>query len=213
LLGNGGYNNNARLFDGPVIGALDADEKPHLMLYHGRKGIEVVEREQSVTPDAGGVTVVTVTDRRTLVLVGRRSGDRQLSLRHDDVDAGEYSTGILKHRLTLEANGLTYRMWINSGYDEKDLQTALDLVREFAAEREAETPVGGPRTPGAAADGGADAGTRPSDQSQTSVPDRGERGGVDDPFEKLERLKRLHEGGALTDAEFEEKKTQLLDEI
>lgn len=35
----------------------------------------------------------------------------------------------------------------------------------------------------------------------------------EDPMDKLERLSQLHEKGALTDEEFEEKKTKLLDEI
>jgi len=68
---------------------------------------------------------------------------------------------------------------------------------------------------GWSADGGTVGSATPSgtrDPDETAGDESGDSGGSD-PLDKLERLKELHDRGVVTDAEFEAKKADLLDQL
>jgi hypothetical protein len=214
LSGSGGHPSNSYLYDGPAIDHLGDEEQPHLLLYNERKGIGVDEKGSTVSPDPAGVTIAMVTDQRTLVLVGQEDGDQRIAIPHGTVTAAEFATGIMKHRITLEAADHTYHVWTHSGYEERDLRAAVELVGQF---RSAADPASAGATgQTAASDGGAGfdetefAPATDGPGGATGAPGAGD---ADDPMETLERLKELNEKGVLTDEEFAEKKTDLLDQI
>lgn len=222
LLGEGQFSNSFYLYDRPAIDHLDDGELVHFAFYNEMKGIGVGGKRDTRTPDEGGVTVILLTDRRVLAVIGRREADERLAVPYDVVTGADYSTGIMKSRIAVETRDTTYHLWIDSGYDEAALEAAADFVAGAAtggtpapsgpgADPEATTTDGGdPAGPSAGAGTGSAASSVPGGGS-----DDGATGGDgdDDPLAKLERLQKLRERGAITEAEFEEKKRELMDRI
>lgn len=198
LLGGNEYSGEMYLYDAAPIDRLDDTEQPHATLFNDRKGVGVGSKRDTVTPNAGGKSVFVVTDRRLLLLVGKPEGDWSQSVPLEEVTGAEYSTGIMKHRVMVSTPSTQYHLWINADYDESTLDAVASLLEAgglstgAAAASESATGVA---TDGATAGGG------------------GSDGGDDDPLETLERLKELNEQGVVSDEEFAEKKSDLLDQI
>lgn len=206
LLGTEGYGPGFYLYDQPAIAALEADEQPHAALFNDMKGVGIGSKRDTVTPDGAGSTLFLVTDRRLLVLVGQETGDRTFSVPFDAITDASYTTGIMKHRVVVQTTSDPYHLWIDASFDESDLQWVVQRLRTAVDDTtDASAAAGGSASPNVAAesDGG------------TATDDGGAAGGGDaaDPLDKLERLKELNEQGVVSDAEFEEKKAELLDQI
>lgn len=224
LTGGGRFANEFYLYDKPLVAHFDDDERPHFAFHNQRKGISVGSKRNAQTPDSSGIATIAVTDRRVLAVVGRRAGDERLTIPYRVVTGASAHSGLMKHRIAVETTDRDYHLWIDSGYDESSLREATTLIEDEISGEDAPSPDGS-TTSLASSDGGADpsgatgstATTRRSTDVEAtdagrSPADRDENRN-DDPLETLERLQELHEQGVLTDEEFQEKKSDLLDQI
>lgn len=228
LGGTGRFSSTFYLFDDPAVAYLDADELVHFGFYNEMKGVGIGEQDDTYVPDTRGVTIVLVTDRRVLALVGREEGDHEASLHYDTVTDARFEVGDLHDRLVVETVSDTYHCWINSRFGPDDLERAVSCIRERMADPHdlSSEPAGD--AGGVASDGG----TRADDgDSRTSDPAVGRSAGGDgspnvdpsdrdpadgdeeDPLDRIEKLHSLKEAGAITAEEYERKKTELLDRV
>ncbi|WP_276250252.1 hypothetical protein [Haloarcula rara] len=77
----GGYLSGEYLADGPAIDAVEADETVQYVLTNRKQGIEIESgTSRHVIPDSRYQTVVVVTDRRLIALVGKVGGDDQFTI-------------------------------------------------------------------------------------------------------------------------------------
>ncbi len=76
-----GFRTGEYLADRPAIDAVADDETAQYVLTNRERGIEIRDGTTTrVVPDSRYETVVVVTDRRVIALVGKVGGDRQLTL-------------------------------------------------------------------------------------------------------------------------------------
>lgn len=121
----------------PPVTYLEATEAPMFLLTNGKRGIGLGVKNNTVTPDRGLRTVVLVTGRRTLCLVGQDDGDEVIEVPHESVAATSYSTGFRKHRLVLRTPRSAYHCWVHRKTD-TDL---LERITDYVDERRSEDPV------------------------------------------------------------------------
>ena len=76
-----GFRSGGYLADGPAIDAVADDETVQYVLTNRKQGIAIQrDTTRHVIPDSRYETVVVVTDRRVIALVGKVGGDQQFSL-------------------------------------------------------------------------------------------------------------------------------------
>lgn len=97
--GTGGLLSSGYLADEPAASYLEVGERPVYVLTHENRGVEI-DRETGrteLTPGSGYRTIVLVTDRRLLALVGdsdgESGGDRSITVPLLDVESAERGTG------------------------------------------------------------------------------------------------------------------------
>lgn len=132
LLGTGRFSNEFYLYGKPAVAHLDDGELPQFAFFNQMKGVGVGGKRETRTPDEGGVTVMLLTDRRVLALLGRRDGDERLTVPYDVVTGADYSTGLMKHRIAVDTVDTTYHLWVDSGYEESALRAAAEFLRDRA---------------------------------------------------------------------------------
>ena len=120
----------------PPVTYLEPAESPAYVLSNAKRGIGLGSKRNTVSPDRGHETVVLVTGRRTLCLVGQASTDRVIEIPHESVANASYKTGFRAHRMALETPRNIYHCWVTRKTDE-DL---LAAVTAFIEERQGETP-------------------------------------------------------------------------
>lgn len=101
--GRGGFLSHGYLAEQPATELLDADEALQYLLTNRKRGITVdgTESAQQFKPDSNYRTVVVVTDRRLLALVGRDSGDEQFSVSLSGISEIETTTSRRTGQLTV----------------------------------------------------------------------------------------------------------------
>lgn len=134
LAGAGRFSTTFHLYDGPPVASLHEDERPRFGFYNEMKGIEVDDGRGAYAPDNNGITVVLVTDRRVLGLVGCEEGDHKVALHYDVITGVEVEDGQLHNWLVVESVEATYRLPINRMFDEEDLEAAAAFVRDRMVE-------------------------------------------------------------------------------
>ncbi|MBX0303702.1 hypothetical protein [Haloarcula salinisoli] len=107
-----GFRSGEYLADRPAIDAVEDDETVAYVLTNQRQGIAIQDGTTStVLPDSRYETVVVVTDRRVIALVGKMGGDRQFTL---DIEAIADVDTTKKRRtgtLTIDrADGTTWKI-------------------------------------------------------------------------------------------------------
>jgi len=120
----------------PPVSYLEPAESPAYVLSNGKRGIGLGSKQNTVAPSRGHETVVLVTGRRTLCLVGQGSTDRVVEIPHEDVAAASYKTGFRAHRLALKTPRNIYHCWVTRRTDEE----TLAAVTTFIKDRQGETP-------------------------------------------------------------------------
>ena len=120
----------------PPVSYLEPAESPAYVLSNAKRGIGLGSKRNTVSPDRDHETVVLVTGRRTLCLVGQQSTDRVIEIPHESVADASYKTGFRAHRLALKTPRNIYHCWVTRAADE-DL---LSAVTAFIEERQGETP-------------------------------------------------------------------------
>jgi len=145
---------------------------------------------------------------------------RTLDVPYEAVVATGYEEG-LTYDLVLDADGTTYRV-TNVTADESEMRELLAFVRDRmrAARQVGTTTTGSDRAAGgpdpaanepAAADGaGQSSGEQPSTGQSARVADEAAAGG-ESVTEQLREWAELRDQGIVSEAEFEEKKRELLD--
>lgn len=144
--GGGGFLSTGYLADEPAKALVEDDETMQHALTNRKRGVRVESASESshVKPDGSHRTVVVVTDRRLLVLVGRAEGDEQTSIDLSAVADVEATTGRRTGQLTVErADGTTWE--IPTGTDGLDAVAAY-LGEAAAAWREVEASLAGVET-------------------------------------------------------------------
>jgi hypothetical protein len=174
---------------------LEPGEQPHHLLVGTildvvRGAGDEEQRSRRTAPPDGAVHAV-LTDRRLLVAVSY--GD---SASTETVPLSEL-TGA-----TVQAAGANTRLRLRTADGGYDLYPDDRAAAEAAAAHVEEHA-------GTAGDADGADGT----DAETGAGTEAGQGADPDPLERLERLADLHERGALTDAEFEAKKAELLEDI
>lgn len=122
---------DARLVGQPPVSYLEGSEAPAYVLTNAKRGVAVGTKRNKTKPDKGRGTVVLVTGRRTLLLVGTSPEDTVIEVPHTDAAAVSYETGWLASRLELRTPQRAYHWWVGRNTTE-DL---LDATAEYIEER------------------------------------------------------------------------------
>lgn len=128
----------SRVSDPPVT-YLEDTEAPAYVLTNEKRGVGVGAKRNTTRPSSDRGTVVVVTGRRTLCVVGRADEDEVIEVPHDSVAEVSYHTGLLGHRIALKTPLRQYHCWVSRKTDETVLAAATEYVRE----RKPEAPFEG----------------------------------------------------------------------
>ncbi len=120
----------------PPVSYLEPAESPAFVLSNAKRGVGLGSKRNTVAPSGDHETVVLVTGRRTLCLVGQESTDRVIEIPHESIADAEYKTGFRAHRVALSTPQNIYHCWVSRKTDE-DL---LASVTAFIGDRQGETP-------------------------------------------------------------------------
>ncbi|WP_277541668.1 hypothetical protein [Haloarcula laminariae] len=155
--GGGGFLSTGYLADEPAVALVEDDETIQYVLTNRKRGVKVQgtdERSHS-KPDSDHRTVVVVTDRRLLVLVGRDDGDDRTCIDLATVVGVEATAGRRSGELVVDrADGTTWA--IPTGTDSLDAVAAYlreaagawRAVEESRRPRQGGRGDGGPAVPG-----------------------------------------------------------------
>lgn len=121
----------------PPVTYLDGTEAPAYALTNGKRGIGIGTKRNCTQPDGDRGTVILVTDRRTLCLVGSAEGDQSIEVEHDTLADVQYHTGLIANRLVVETPRKCVHCWVDRTVDEE----MLDAVTAYVEDRLPETPI------------------------------------------------------------------------
>jgi len=122
-----------RLHEPPVT-RLDGTEAPAYVLTNEKRGIGLGTKRNTTSPAGDRGTVILVTDRRTLCLVGGTEEDSAIEVPHDAVVAASYHTGLLATRFVLRTPRKQYHCWAKRSTAESLLAEAAEYVEERTAD-------------------------------------------------------------------------------
>lgn len=161
--------------------------------------------------DAADDVVVSASIETDATRVEVRGGvaTRTVEIPHDGLSAVDYDRG-LNYDLVLTADGTTYRL-TNVTASREEIESIADAIRQARRERAGSVTDGGSpdagagRSGDAAAVGGTPDGTGDSDGSGSAADPDGTTAA-----DELRKWARLRDDGVITEAEFEQKKAELL---
>lgn len=110
----------------PPLTYLDGAEAPAYVLSNKKRGIGRGTKRKTDSPVGDRRTIVLVTGRRTLCLIGKETADEVIEVPHDAVADVTVKTGLRGHRLALRTPRKMYHCWIHR-------KTDTSLLREAAA--------------------------------------------------------------------------------
>jgi hypothetical protein len=137
LAGRQGRFSRTSPLEEPPVTYLQETEAPAYVLTNAKRGVGRGVKHNTVTPDEDYRTVVLITGRRTVCLVGQQGGDVEITVPHDAVAEVQVSRGFRKHRLELRTPESAYHCWVHRKTD----TALLDRVSEFIADRQVEEPA------------------------------------------------------------------------
>jgi len=120
----------------PPVSYLEPAESPAFVLANTKRGIGLGSKRNTASPDTDRETLVLVTGRRTLCLVGGETDDEVIEVPHGSIATASYRTGFRAHRLALQTPRNSYHCWVNPKTDEDLLAAATAFIEE----RKPETP-------------------------------------------------------------------------
>lgn len=118
-----------RLTGEPPVTYLEETEAPAFILTNSKRGVAVGTKRNQTTPDDDRGTVILVTGRRTLCLVGAEPTDQRFEVTHPSVAAVSYHTGFLANRLEIRTSRRVVHCWVARGTDEALLEETASYVR------------------------------------------------------------------------------------
>jgi hypothetical protein len=122
----------SRLAGQPPVTYLDDAEAPAYVLTNGKRGVALGTKRNQTTPDKGRGTVILVTGRRTVCLVGTAPDDEVGEVPHTDVAAVEYHTGLLAKRLELRTPQRSIHCWVGRNTESSLLEEVATYVEDRA---------------------------------------------------------------------------------
>ena len=120
---NGGRFSTGYFSDGPLTARLCEDEEVEFALQNLKRGLVVTEggTQMRIPPGSNYRTVVLVTDRRLLFVVGRPDGDETFSVPFNRVCSMHDSRGVFKDRIRIQASDQTFDMYVKKGSPLNDI--------------------------------------------------------------------------------------------
>lgn len=119
---------DGRLADEPPMAYLDESESPAYVLTNEKKGVGLGTKGNTVTPDSERGSVIMITGRRTICLVGQESGDETYSIPHDAIAWVSYHTGFFSNRLELRTPAKGYHCWAERATSENRLEEIVSYI-------------------------------------------------------------------------------------
>jgi len=116
------------LYDSPLIETIDSGEQPHILLFNRIAGYTVEGRFGRIRPDEDGGSLFVFTDRELHIRLGQSDGDHVVRLDYGDIVNTDWSTGRLKHRISLETETTPYALWVDTRFEEADLEAAVRFL-------------------------------------------------------------------------------------
>jgi len=136
LAGREGRFTTATPLAAPPVTYLEDTEAPAYVLTNKKRGIGLGSKRNTTAPAGERRTVILVTGRRTLCLVGGESSDDVIEVPHESVAKAVYSTGFRGHRIGLRTPRQQYHCWIHRNTKE----SLLEASTEFIEARQPEDP-------------------------------------------------------------------------
>jgi len=132
---DGRFSPTSPLNDPPVT-FLESTEAPAYLLANTKRGIGLGAKRNTVSPSKRRETIILVTGRRTLCLVGQDSADEVIEIPHSTVANATAHTGFRAHRLALQTPRNIYHLWVN-----RKTETELrDAATAYIADRQRDDP-------------------------------------------------------------------------
>jgi len=128
LSGREGRFSTATPLAKPPVTYLEDTEAPAYVLTNAKRGIGRGSKRNTVSPDGERRTVILVTGRQTLCLVGGESEDEVIEVPHDAIAKAEYSTGLRGHRIALRTPRQQYHLWIHRKTGEPLLEATTEFI-------------------------------------------------------------------------------------
>jgi len=181
--------------DGLILDKLDSDEQPHYILegnpIYGVKiegGASMDDQSAGLTSPIKTLTIRSIwavlTDSRALLLVVKSGGVNSWSVPYDSITAVDRQEKATGYPLVFHTHGRTYYVDVSKELSSAQETELLEEAMNFVRDRvKSQT-------------------TSDSDDNESTS-----------ALDKLEQLKQLHDDGVITEEEFEEKKTELLEDI
>ena len=121
---------SGRLSGQPPVAYLEESEAPAYVLTNQKKGIGLGTKRRTTTPDRKRGTVVLVTGRRTLCLVGQEADDEVISVPHRAVASVSPHSGLLSNRLELRTPRKAYHCWVERSAPDSLLADAAAFIEK-----------------------------------------------------------------------------------
>lgn len=132
---------DGRLVDDPPVAYLAESESPAFVLTNAKKGIGLGAKRNTVSPDRDRGTVILVTARRTLCLVGTEPEDETFTIPHGAVAWVSYHTGLFANRLELRTPAKAYHCWTERSTGDSQLEAVTAFIDERLTDDP--TPIAG----------------------------------------------------------------------
>ena len=114
----------------PPVSYLEPAESPAYVLSNAKRGIGLGSKRNTVSPSRDHETVVLVTGRRTLCLVGQGSTDRCIEIPHESIAEASFKTGFRASRLALKTPRNIYHCWVTRETDAELLAAVTAFIEE-----------------------------------------------------------------------------------
>lgn len=173
-----------------IKGILDPDERIHFLTRGSTVDVEGSSAGESLFGDnrsrksgTRGWVRAVITDKRVAIKIPQVLGTDQRSVPYTSLTSVDLDTGLVNKRLTLQTPGQTYHIEAHEP-GKDEVRRAIRFIRQQVAAA-----------------------------NEPNVVQQAPAESDPDPLEQIEKLQELHETGAISDAEFEAKKQDLLDKI
>ncbi|KOX94524.1 hypothetical protein [Haloarcula rubripromontorii] len=112
----------------PPLTYLDGAEAPAYLLTNGKRGIGRGTKRKTDSPVGDRRTVILVTGRRTLCLIGKDEDDAVIEIPHEAVADVTTKSGFRAHRLALRTPRKMYHCWVHRKTDKATLNAAAEFI-------------------------------------------------------------------------------------
>ncbi|AUG46526.1 hypothetical protein BVU17_02955 [Haloarcula taiwanensis] len=119
----------------PPLTYLDGAEAPAYLLTNGKRGIGRGTKRKTDSPVGDRRTVILVTGRRTLCLIGKAEDDDVIEIPHESVADVTTKSGFRAHRLALRTPRKMYHCWVHRKTDKATLNAAAEFIETHQQDR------------------------------------------------------------------------------